>query len=351
MLKNALVTHKSFGAGKVTDISDQYITICFEDAIKKFIYPDAFKSFLTIQNEALQRKINDDLGKKEIQEQEKKKQTKEQPNLNDEKIFPRAKAPKKQMRANIAFKCNYCDGGLTENGIGFKGVCSDDIIYNNVYIEKRTWCSSEGCPCLQYISGSINRFELEEYMQGDVESGYVCYESQMLRNWRAFAGIVQTGERKGMPMKLNQVQRNSLAVLTTRIPNTDEQSRFIFAVFMVDESYEGDEHDEGYVGTKSKYKISLSLEEAQQLFFWNYHANQNQVSVPAWNSGLHRYFDDIQAVQILKDIVSVKKGSADEQICKEFLEYFCTVNNVELNDVPLPNGALKRSGQDAKRWS
>jgi len=36
MLKDALVTHKSFGAGKVTDISDQYITICFEDAIKKF---------------------------------------------------------------------------------------------------------------------------------------------------------------------------------------------------------------------------------------------------------------------------------------------------------------------------
>lgn len=37
MLKDALVAHKSFGAGKVTDISDQYITICFEDAIKIYI--------------------------------------------------------------------------------------------------------------------------------------------------------------------------------------------------------------------------------------------------------------------------------------------------------------------------
>ena len=27
MLKDALVTHKSFGAGKVTDISDQYIML------------------------------------------------------------------------------------------------------------------------------------------------------------------------------------------------------------------------------------------------------------------------------------------------------------------------------------
>lgn len=284
------------------------------------------------------------MAKKEVQEKEKKNQNKEQPNQHEGKISLRIKPSKKQMRANIAFKCNYCDGGSTENSIGFKGVCSDDIIHNNIYVDKRTWCSSEDCPCLQYISGNITRFELEEYMHGDVESGYVCYESQMLRNWRAFAGIVQTGERKGMPMKLNQVQRNSLAVLTTRLPYTNEQSRFIFAVFLVDESYEGDERDAGYVGTNSKYKISLSLEEAQQLFFWDYHANQNQASIPAWNSGLHRYFDDIQATQILKDIVSLKKGSADEEICKEFLEYFCTVNNVELNDVPLPNGALKRSG-------
>ena len=87
----------------------------------------------------------------------------------------------------------------------------------------------------------------------------VFYESHMLRDWMASAGVVQTGANRGKPMRLLKVQRNSLAVLTSREPNyVSDELRFIFAVFLVDESYEGDYRDAGYVTTTTEWKISLT---------------------------------------------------------------------------------------------
>ena len=76
------------------------------------------------------------------------------------------------------------------------------------------------------------------------------------------------------------MQRNSLCVLTTRNPGSCESDRYIFGVFLVDETYEGDGKDEGYVTTNSKYKIKLSPKEAESMLFWNYHSNSNNPKVP-----------------------------------------------------------------------
>jgi len=175
----------------------------------------------------------------------------------------------------------------------------------------------------------------------DTEFG-VCYESQMLNNWSAFAGIVHNGEREGTPMKLNQVQVNSLCVLTTREPYTSENERFIFAAFLVDETYEGDMRDAGYVTTNSEFKLKLSPKEAKKMLFWNYHANSNREEEAFWGSGLHRYYDDIEAAQILKDIAIIKKGTHDEDLAIRFFKHFCLINKVDIDNIPELNGALKR---------
>ncbi|NBL00780.1 MAG: hypothetical protein EOM50_22835 [Erysipelotrichia bacterium] len=172
--------------------------------------------------------------------------------------------------------------------------------------------------------------------------GFVCYESQMLREWKALAGVVQTGAKKGQPMKLNQVQNNSLCVLTTRDPNSNENERYIFGVFLVDQTYEGDYLDEGYVTTRSKYRIKFSPREAYKMLFWRYHANSNQPEVPRWSSGLHRYFEDEQAIQILQDIVHLKQGTEEEELANEFLIYFADINNIDISAVSTKNGALQR---------
>ena len=255
----------------------------------------------------------------------------------NKKSIRKNKKTKEIPRENIAFKCNFCDGGKSDEQVGYTSACSDDIIYNNIVIENKTWCSSPKCPCFKYNNNEITRKDLDSYCN---DGGFVCYESQMLREWKAYAGIVQSGERKGEPMKLNKVQRNSLCVLTTRDPQMVESERYIFAVFLVDETYSGDESDEGYVGTKSKYKIKLSPKECKSMLFWKYHKNGNSPKKTAWNSGLHRYFDDEMAAQILIDIVNIKKGTKDEVLADEFLKYFCEINEIDINKVKNPSGAL-----------
>ena len=328
------VLHKTLGVGTIISQDGTTISVHFESKDTKFIYPDAFKQHLTLVDSDVSTQMASELAAAE----EKKKAA------YTAKIATPIEVPVEKIRKykrvekpNIAFKCNYCDGGIKENDIGFYGVCSDAIIYNNIEVEHKTWCSAEECPCMQFMNGQISRQDLDDILaNGDL----ICYESQMLREWKAMAGVVQNGDRKGQPMHLSGVQSNSLCVLTTREPYTTEEDRFIFAVFLVDQTYDGDDLDEGFVSTQSKYKIKLTTEQAHQMPFWRYHANEKQPEIAVWSSGLHRYFNDEQAAQILRDIVEIKKGTADEALAREFYETFCTITKINSESLNDPNGAL-----------
>lgn len=67
------VRHISFGEGIIKDISGRYITICFAQSEKKFLYPDAFVDFLKIKDTQKQKLLDEknnqrlELEKAEIQ--------------------------------------------------------------------------------------------------------------------------------------------------------------------------------------------------------------------------------------------------------------------------------------------
>jgi hypothetical protein len=338
-LVNQKVYHKTFGKGTVLSFNGSYLLVDFPIGQKKFIYPDAFDGFLSTEDNGVASEIRYDIEKAKHAKEQAKQQVfdSRMTPIKDKSANRTAKRSKNSPRANIAFKCNFCDGGQSDEQVGFHGVCSDSVIRNNIVIEHRTWCTAEDCSCLHYYNGEISREELDELCTG---GGFVCYESQMLRDWKALAGVVQNGENKSKPMTLRKVQQNSLCVLTTRDPGSDEKERYIFAVFLVDDSYEGDGQEEGYVSTQSKYKLKFSPDEARALLFWNYHANSNQPETAAWNSGLHRYFDDEQGAIILQDIYKAKVGTQDEALAKEFLEHFCRINGIDLDRVGTARGAL-----------
>lgn len=212
------------------------------------------------------------------------------------------------------------------------------MIQSNINIDHHAWCSHEESPCRHYLDGKINRKELDSYMSSD--GGFVCYESAMLRDWRASAGVDHTGKTKGRRRRLMKVQPNSLAVLTTREPNSPETSRFIFAVFLVDETFEGDNREEGYVTTKSEFKIQLTIEEARGIKFWNYYSNLNAPDVIRLGQGLYRYLYNEQAAQILQDIASVKKKTSEDQLADKFFRYFCRISDINPESLPKPHGAL-----------
>ena len=331
-IKGQKVTHKVFGTGVVTDQTESLVIIAFDAGEKKFQYPTAFKQFLIFCDLALQESVIKEI---EDAEQEKAALLAKQSFVTRE-ITPTRKKTR-AARPNIAFKCNYCDGGKSSSSIGFNGICSERIIRYNIDVEQRTWCCSDKCACFNHLYGNLTRDELEAELEG---GGFVCYESQMLRDWKAMAGVVQRGERKGQPMRLMNVQPSSLCVLTTREPDSTEAERIIFAVFLVDDTYDGDDQEEGFVSTQSKFKLSLSQHEAEKMLFWRYHANENKPEKEAWSSGLHRYLTDIQAVQILRDIAELKKNTKDAELAAEFLTTFSRIVGIDVEEAGEPNGVL-----------
>ncbi len=338
---NKTVTHKLWGCGTILKIDSTIIEVSFDEGVKKMQFPEAFEKFLKFEDvqcqEYAEGLIAEKIKKAKAEQEQKRieqerlmqqKAIREQPQKRKTKVIP---------KANVAFKCTFCNGGCSDKCIGFKGVCSDDMIDYNIEVANHTWCTDENSACFQYYNGEISREELDEQC---ADGGFVCYESIMLNEWKARAGLYTQGEHKGEAMKLKQVQVNSLAILTTRHPNSPEPERFVFGVFLVDDAYEGDNQEEGYVTTSSKYKIELTPKEAVQIKYWNYYFNANAKDNISWSSGLHRYIDDVQAAQVLRDIAKIKEKTEDEKLSKEFYEHFCKINGLDADDIPEPDGAL-----------
>lgn len=332
---NAKVNHVSYGEGTVIDLTESKITVKFEDRESKFIFPNAFNDYLTTDNRELINAIRIAFAERQRQEIIEEQKAIDKIRRTEPKV-----GYKNVERSNIAFKCNYCDGGQSSDSVGFKNVCSDNMIVYNIEHAHHIWCSSSSSPCKKYTDGEITRTDLEALMCSSEYNSSVCYESKMLRDWKASAGVIQTGVNKGKPMRLLKVQKNSLAVLTTRDPYTSENERYVFAAFLVDENYQGDGNIEGYVSTGSRWKIELTSQEAHTILFWNYYVNQNQPMVVKFGSGLHRYLSDEQAAQILRDIAEVKTNVIEKEFALQFFEHFCTINRLDVNSIPNPNGAL-----------
>ncbi|MGV8906273.1 MAG: hypothetical protein ACOH15_06725 [Acetobacterium sp.] len=363
-LINTTVTHKIFGDGKVINKTNNYITVLFDTFEKEFVYPSVFEDFLMLKDtvisdevhEVINIKAKEDLKLKEKKDLElKEKQDKELKIKQEELriIFEKsnhkstrkisATKKKSDIQRNIAFKCIYCDGGNSLDQIGYDGVCSDETIKDNIEKKKHLWCSDENNACLHYHNGELSRTALDNLMDNGDDEATVCYESQMLKNWKASAGMIQNGANKGKPLKLKNVHYNSLALLTTRLPSTKEADRIIFGAFIVDDIFEGNEKDEGYVSSKSDYKIQITLKEAQKMKFWNYYFNPNNPESIRMGSGLFRYLNDEQSIQILRDFVKLKEKTSEAESAQSFLDHFCLINGINIDTIPVElMGGLQR---------
>lgn len=329
------VEHRIFGTGIVKKVHNGYIEVEFDGELKPFQYPFAFEKFLTATDADIQRALLNEIAA-EIERREAERERAEVPQphilpVKPEEPRPRRPVKRKPPRRDVAFKCTYCDGGKTAERVGFAGICSDEVMRHNVIGKGRAWCSNPASHCRQYLEGEISRDEMKEWP---------CYESRMLIDWRADAGVYHSGKKAGQPMVMRQVRPNSLCVLTSRKPNTTERERFIFGVFLVDESYEGEKREAGFVTTDSEFKVELTGTEAESMLFWKYHANAKQPQTPRWNTGLFRYLDREAAALILRDIAGIKKGTADETLAGRFFEHFCSIHDIDASVLPEPYGAL-----------
>lgn len=339
----AIVHSKAFGQGIIIEKTDGYIKVKFAASEKEFPFPRAFEGFLSTEDDdvlaevehlrqiAIQEKARreEEARLAEVARQEENARRMAKLSAGKVRIERKSSSPN---GSNLAFKCNFCDGGASEDCVGFKGPCSDIQINYNIERAKHVWCSTDS-GCKKYYDLKIKREKLD--------NGFLCYESRMLLDWKCCAGVIRNGYDAGRPMKLRSVRKNSLAVMTTRDPGKQDYTRYIFGVFLIDEYFEGDERDEGYVTCHSKWRIELNPTEAHQILFWRYYYNENAPEKMVFGSGLHRYLTDVEAAQILRDIVKVKRDESEKELAKEFLLHYCELHIINVNEIPEPGGALR----------
>lgn len=329
-LRSKKVIHNFFKNGVIVEQTDSQITVNFSGKIKQFIFPDAFEYHLTMEDDDIQKQLVELLEQKKrdilVKKSEKQRKIEYQAADDNNQIKKQhhSKINASENKTNLAIKCNYCDGGQCKEYFGYMGACSDEVIRYNIEKRQYQWCCDEQSPCNQYYNGFIDREELDSQCSYE---GYVCYESQIFREWKVYPYA-----------QLSKDATNSLAVLTTREPDTDESDRFIFGVFLIDDMHLDGEFS--YVAAKSKYKLSLTSQEAKSMKFWKYYSNRNSSEKQRWGQGLYRWLHDIEAAQILRDIVTIKKGTESEAFAREFFEHFCKINAISIDDIPEPNGSL-----------
>ena len=161
--------------------------------------------------------------------------------------------------------------------------------------------------------------------------GSVCGQGAAGEDLDETKGLVQ-GRR------IQDASSNSLAILTTRYPETDEADRIIFGVFITGDAVEGDENNAGYVVAKEGYTIELTPDEAKRIKFWHYHKNTD--GSIRWSQGLYRYLKDSACARILADIVDVKSNPKDKAHAQEVLDYYCKIKRIDKDNIPTADGAI-----------
>lgn len=107
------VEHKAFGNGVVTNISNKIITICFSRGDKKFIYPDVFLEFLTLEDKSMQNEINSTWNKN-LQEK------------NAQKLILQEEQEQRQRMRNMKITPN------SQAAFHINGITIDEIITSGV---------------------------------------------------------------------------------------------------------------------------------------------------------------------------------------------------------------------------
>lgn len=116
------VSHISFGKGIITAVSDQIVTISFAQGEKKFLYPQAFTSFLTLKDPQKQREVNAGYNRALQAEEAKKKQEWEKQERRRQMLTMKI-APNSQAAFQICAKDaeSIIQGGTVPTGCYLSG--------------------------------------------------------------------------------------------------------------------------------------------------------------------------------------------------------------------------------------
>lgn len=330
-LINKKVIHKTFGDGTIVNVENGHITVYFNED-KTFEYPKAFiDGFLSMDDPELDQDIKEYKAEKErlkMEEEEAKRIAAEEAKLRELKKEEenRKKHIKEIPKMNYAFKLNHCDGGASEDCVGFCGACTDsNIKFHIQHGADSIWCKQPENLCNQYYYGKITRVDLDRAAS---ESRFLCYESRMLLDWIASAGTNNAdGPRKGTTRTIPELGPNKLCVLTTVNPNDSGDNRYVFGAFIIGSCAEGDnEGNEGFVKALDGFTVSFTPDEAKKIPFWDCYTNPDSPDSKLWGQGLYRKFKDDVALLFFDKMLEATDGNPNHDVVKRMKEYYISHN-------------------------
>lgn len=277
-LLNEEITHEVFGDGNIVEHDETSITVDFNEDLKKFVYPDAIGKFIILNDRTTAKAFNKIISKRKVKEEA----------LEKEREELKAQQALEQRRIENLRNHNIHD--------------SSQIVF---------WLDEEE-------------------------------QQSVFTNWQVSTGKVQSGKSKGQPNRAARLRPNSAGVLTARESDQPEQERRILGLYMVTETFAGNLSDDGMVPAHAEFRIELTEEEAAKMLFWNYYINKNHPQQITWNSGKYRYFDNVWTAQILQDIIKLRTDETKIKEAENFLEYFCEMNFLDMDNIEAASGALKR---------
>ncbi len=277
-LINEEITHKVFGEGNIVDHEESIITIDFNEEIKKFVYPDAFRKYITLNDQNTAKAFKEVFLIREQKEEAlelKREEEKEQQALEQQR--------KEKLKNHRIHE-------------------SSQIVF---------WLDEEE-------------------------------QQNVFVDWQVSTGKVQSGKNEGQPNRAARLSANSAGLLTARRADQPETDRMILGLYMVNETFSDNLSDVGMVPSHAEFRIEFSDQEREQMLFWNYYIDKNYPQRTSWNSGKFRYFDNVSMAQILKDIIALKTDKEQIEEAENFLEYFCEMNALDMDNIPEACGALKQ---------
>lgn len=278
-LINEKVTHGVFGQGNIIEQNETVVTADFNGDIKKFVYPEAFGKFITLNDEKAATALREVIAENELIQRE---------------IELKREAELAQLELERERKEMLKNHKIHE---------SSQIVF---------WLDEEE-------------------------------QENIFTDWHVFTGTVQSGKSKGLPNKAVRLRPNSASILTKRTAEQDETERIIIGLYMVNETFAGNHCEDGMVPAHEDYRIVLTDEESDKMAFWNYYINETYPERTTWNSGKYRYFNNIWTAQIVQDIISLRTDEEKVKEATDFLEYFCQMNALDKNKIPEASGALKQA--------
>ena len=206
---------------------------------------------------------------------------------------------------SVAFKVTYNDGGAGSGLLGFRGVCSNRIILENVQVRKVIHCSGANNPC---------RIFADKNFTGRRPVVGACYEASLFGGEPLCfgGGYYHNGPREGQPIAIKRVNPGDIAFLTTLMPGGGQEDRIVFACFRVGPAVYL--HDGwGYVvESDGTMDVRFPDDVARQMSFWRYFQNRDESKF--WGTGLFRYPTPDNTEALLADLLGLLGDHAERDI-------------------------------------